>query len=86
MCYGNFGFSSSHRIESIGIIETSKIYKIYWVDEINQPRLINIMDYPTNPHVTDNTYFDFSPNVSVDSLDVQVTKYNSGGIFPAGTV
>jgi len=31
--YGHFNFNSKYPIESIGIVETSDIIKVYWVDK-----------------------------------------------------
>lgn len=36
------GWNPNHPIEAIGIYETELVQKVYWVDGINQPRVINI--------------------------------------------
>lgn len=36
------GWSPNHPIETLGIYETELVQKVYWVDGINQPRMINI--------------------------------------------
>ena len=40
---GSMNFSTSNPIESLCSFETSEIQKIYWVDGVNQPRMLNIM-------------------------------------------
>lgn len=40
---GSLGFSTDHPIETLSFYENSDIKKIYWVDGLNQPRVINIM-------------------------------------------
>lgn len=36
------GWSPNHPIEAIGVYETEFIQKVYWIDGVNQPRVINI--------------------------------------------
>ena len=36
------GWNPEHPIEAIGVYETQFIQKVYWVDGVNQPRVINI--------------------------------------------
>lgn len=36
------GWTPEHPIEAIGVYETESVQKVYWVDGINQPRVINI--------------------------------------------
>lgn len=40
--YGYLMLSPQHPIEAIGVYETELVQKVYWVDGINQPRVINI--------------------------------------------
>lgn len=39
---GKGSWSPTHPIEAIGVYETEFVQKVYWVDGINQPRVINI--------------------------------------------
>ena len=58
---GNLNFSTKHPIESIGIYENDLVQKVYWVDGLNQPRLINIC----NTYDLDNdSQFDFIPKIN----------------------
>lgn len=38
----NEAWDAKHPIEAIGVYETELVQKVYWVDGINQPRVINI--------------------------------------------
>ena len=55
-------------IQTLGVYENENIQKVYWVDGVNQPRVINITkDYLENKTVEEiaasytNTSFDFVP-------------------------
>lgn len=39
---GNLGFNYKHPIETISFYENADIRKVYWIDGLNQPRVINI--------------------------------------------
>lgn len=39
---GSLGFNTNHPIETLSFYENSDIKKVYWVDGLNQPRVINI--------------------------------------------
>lgn len=86
---GNLNFSVNAPIESIGIYETDSIQKVYWVDGINQPRVINISKEGREKiSLTNNTQFDFLPNISDNnnlSVNIEKIKFNNGN-FPAGMV
>lgn len=78
---GDLSFDIRHPLETLAIYETSDIQKVYWIDGINQPRMINIMNgRQTNPDV-----FNFIRKINL-SHTFDVTKYNSGGQFPRGTI
>lgn len=79
---GDLGFENDNPIECIASYEADDIQKVYWVDGINQPRVINIISdkYPRE------TTFDFVPEVS-DSVDVIIEKqHNGAGLFPSGII
>lgn len=40
---GNLNFSEEYPLETLGIYETELIQKVYWTDNKNQPRVINIV-------------------------------------------
>lgn len=80
---GDLGFDLSHPIEALGIYEAESIQKIYWVDGVNQPRVINIA--ATNAIYNDES-FDFLPTLKLNEK-VKVEKtYDYTGIFPAGII
>ena len=79
---GALGFSSQHPIETTVVIENENIKKVYWVDGINQPRMINInKEYQDN----DNDAFDFCQTVEFNH-SFTVEKNTTGGEFPVGTI
>lgn len=77
---GNLNFSTDNPIESIGIYENENIQKVYFVDGLNQPRVIDINKIYTNPDL-----LNFSNKISL-THSISIDKLNSGGIFPAGTI
>lgn len=83
---GNLNFSSKSPIESIGIYETNNIQKVYWVDGINQPRVLNLKrKYENNK----NTQFDFIPEIvnQNKSTEFDITiDYNTNAVFDGGVV
>ena len=78
---GNLGFNLNNPIECTFSYEADGVQKVYWVDGINQPRVINIC----------NTYdstesFDFVPSVN-NNLNISIEKeYNGTGNFKSGII
>lgn len=92
---GSLGFSTKYPIETISLFETEDVQKVYWVDGINQPRVINIMkNYFTvsgsTVRFSKNTIFDFVTDYNHSGnteLSVSIEKQQLGmGAFPAGTI
>lgn len=84
--HGDLGFSFDWPIETLGYYENEKIQKVYWVDGINLPRVVNINkeeDYSVNPDST--TQFNFIETVNV-LPNVSIEKNISGGKFPSGII
>lgn len=80
---GDLNFSTDNPIESIGVFENETIIKVYWVDGINQPRVVNILRDYTG---ASNTVFNFIPELKLnETVDVSVNKVASGQ-FPSGVV
>jgi len=75
-------FSIDHPIEALAVYENENIQKVYWVDGINQPRMINICkgEQSLIPDA-----FDFNREIGVGAT-IEVVKYNSGGEFRPGTI
>lgn len=88
------GWTPLHPIEAIGIFETSLIQKIYWVDGINSPRVINIVKdkllddkvlIPTGDYIYKDTEFDFVPTLKLQET-VEINRLKSSGTFSPGTI
>lgn len=80
---GNLKFDVEHPIETLTSYESKDIQKVYWVDGINQPRVINI-----EGDIKDNNdyQFDFVPVID-SSINVDVIKeYNGTGYFTPGVI
>lgn len=95
--HGNLNFNENHRIESIGIYENENIQKVYWIDGLNQPRVINVVssNLPINISTQDvYTGFDFIQKVLKQndspalesSARIIVEKQYDGGNFTAGVI
>nr|DAY45714.1 MAG TPA: stabilization protein [Crassvirales sp.] len=83
---GNLNFSEIHPIESLGIVENSLIQKIYWVDGVNSPRLIDIRGKIQS---NNDTQFDFTPSIITDIQDLQVEiglVNDVNAVFDAGVI
>lgn len=81
---GPLNITPENKIEAIFRFESEDIQKVYWVDGVNQPRVINIakpVDYDKG-----NTQFDFISTVDkIPKIDI-LKVYNSSGLFPSGTI
>lgn len=79
---GNLNFSTKYPLETLVSYEAEHIQKIYWTDNRNQPRLVNIA---SDKELNDYS-FDFVPVVDLNEK-ITVTKKNSGGgIFAPGVI
>lgn len=79
---GFLNFSLTNPIEAISFYETEDVQKVYWVDGLNQPRLMNIMKVYSDDGLST---FDFSPTLALNE-EVSVTKSLYGGEFQSGTI
>lgn len=84
---GHLNFSTKYPLETLSSYEASNIQKVYWVDGLNQPRVINInpskgyysaKDYNSNP-------FDFVQELSLNET-ITVTKMFGIGEFSPGVI
>lgn len=81
---GDLNFQLDKPIETLPYYESELVQKVYWVDGINQPRVINIA--ADNIVERLDTQFDFSPTIT-EFPYVTITKEYSGvGLFPAGVI
>lgn len=79
--WNDLNFSTDHPIETLVDIENENIQKVYWVDGINQPRVINIAgEIDSN----DPKQFDFVPEINGGELEVEHSE--ASGQFPAGVI
>lgn len=85
---GNLNFSIEYPIEAIGIYENDNIQKVYWVDGLNQPRVINITKDKLIGGTPDynNNSFDFVQELSLKEEITVKRNLISNGNFSAGTI
>lgn len=87
---GNLDFSENWKekkpLETLAWYESEDIQKIYWIDGIHQPRLINIVsnEYPTNDDPSIYDGFDFSRHLGLEE-EVAITQGDNGQ-FHSGMV
>lgn len=88
---GNLNLSGD--IQTLGIYENENIRKVYWVDSINQPRVINITkDYLLNTSVAavsnkyNDTSFDFVPQLRLYEEVAVETIQGGNGKFAPGII
>lgn len=75
-------FSPNHPLTTSTLYETATVQKVYFVDGINQPRVINITS-PSQPTFPQG--YDFAPVLQYNH-SVTITKNLLGGLFPSGTI
>lgn len=80
---GKLNFNSDYPIESIGIYENDDLQKVYWIDGINQPRVINIRKDYTN---SNGSLFDFAPSIKLEEAIAIHSDDSATGQFPSGVV
>lgn len=81
---GNLNFNDNNHIQTIYNIENDILTKVYWIDGINQPRVIKLIKGET--YTCQKSSFDFIPKMSLKEK-VTINKINSGGgIFPVGVI
>ena len=83
---GWLNFNTNNPLETITFFESEDVQKVYWTDNINQPRVINITKtYKYNSNEIDSQ-FDFVTELSLNE-NVSVYKQQGGaGQFPPCTV
>lgn len=93
---GNLNFNANYPIKTLVSYESPDIQKVYWVDGLNQPRVINIEASNSklekwNGTVVGNespldTFFDFVPAIKLDEVMTVTQDINSGGLFAPGVI
>ena len=80
---GDLNLSVDNPIEYTTSYESDDVQKIYWVDGINQPRIINICKLNQNKFTSN---LDFVPKIE-GNVKVNVEKqYEGKGNFPSGVI
>lgn len=83
---GDLNLSLDHPIEALGVYENEDIQKVYWVDGINQPRVINIKkSYMEGNKFKDASSFDFIPELELKE-DVFVEPVSNSSMFAPGVI
>lgn len=81
---GNLGFNAVYPIETLTSYESTNVQKVYWTDNLNQPRMINVTAEDTSKY--NNTSFDFVNELSLNE-SIWVTKeLGAGGVFAPGVI
>lgn len=84
--YGPLGFDKDYPLETLVSYESETIQKVYWTDNLNQPRVINIS--PARDHRTQDYNpwsFNFVQQLELKE-EVSVTKIFGTGEFPSGVI
>lgn len=80
---GDLNLSVDNPIEYTTSYESDDVQKIYWVDGVNQPRIINICKLNQNKFTSN---LDFVPKIE-GNIKVNVEKqYEGRGNFPSGVI
>lgn len=79
----NFVDDGAHLIQTLPFYENESVQKVYWIDGVNQPRVINVVDETYGSG--DSTEFDFIQSLSLNE-SVSVTKQYGNGSFKSGVI
>ena len=79
---GELGFNLNNKIQTLPFYENENVQKVYWIDGVNQTRVINIMDETS---IYNNTSFDFVKTLVLNET-ISVTKNYGGGLFKSGVI
>lgn len=79
---GTLNFSAKYPIQTLGIYENENIQKVYWIDGLNQPRVINIV----NKNIKNNSSFDFVPELNLQESVLITKETTSNGYFSPGVI
>ena len=81
---GNLNFKTGGFFDSIVDYETENLSKVYWVDGVNQPRVITLEEDWSQ---YDDTSFDFVPEIDkFPHVYIEKEHTSGAGIFKAGIV
>lgn len=83
---GNLGFNINNPIETLSFYENGDIKKVYWVDGINQPRVINVAASSETISKWNNNSFNFVQSLKLQE-DIIINKnIVVGGNFAPGVI
>ena len=83
---GDLNFSLEHPLETLVSYESENVQKVYWTDNYNQPRVINIADaMDTKAKNYTAQSFNFVQDLQLKET-VDVTKIYGSGEFPSGVI
>jgi hypothetical protein len=83
---GDLNLSIDHPIEALGVYENEEIQKVYWVDGINQPRVINIKkSYMEGNKFKDASSFDFIPELALQE-SISIEAVSNSSMFAPGVI
>ena len=80
---GDLNLSNDSKIQTLPFYENENIQKVYWIDGVNQPRVINIADTTYND--MNPQQFDFIQKLELNEI-VTVEKQYGSGSFKSGVI
>ena len=83
---GNLNFSTDYPIENIGVYENDNIQKVYWIDGLNQSRVINIVATDDVRAKWDDNSFNFVQDLSLKETVTVVRNDLASGSFSSGVI
>lgn len=82
--WGNLSFGDY--VEAVSYVENENIKKVYWVDGVNQLRMINLNSIVTRQTPIIPKDVDTVPTVNLQIASMSVEVQYGGGEFPAGVI
>lgn len=92
---GHLNFSTEYPLETLVSYEAEHVQKVYWTDNYNQPRLINIAadedklkiwNHVEETYEGIDTFFDFIPAFQMNEEVTIQQDITGGGIFAPGVI
>lgn len=83
---GNLNFNVNNPIESISVYENDNIQKVYWIDGLNQSRVINIVADSTVSGSWNDSSFDFVQDLELKETVTVVRDDLASGSFSSGVI
>ena len=83
---GKLKLSTDNPIETLEYYENEDIKKVYWIDGINQTRVINIATSKEDRLKWTDTSFDFTSSLELNETVSIEKSYVAGGVFAPGII